>query len=135
MNLPPSPPLPQPDDVLAAARRLEGVAHRTPVLRSATIDREYGAQLFFKPENLQRTGSFKFRGAYNALAHFNAAQRERGVLTLSAGNHSQAIALAARQHDIPALVVMPEDAAVSKMAATRGYGAQVMTYNRFSDYR
>lgn len=127
--------LPQPADVLAAAQRLAGVAHRTPVLRSGMADELLGAQLFFKCENLQRTGSFKFRGAYNALAQLDGAQRQRGVLTFSAGNHAQAIALAARLLDIPALVVMPEDAAVSKMAAARSYGAQVVTYNRFTEDR
>jgi threonine dehydratase len=120
---------------LAAAQRLQGVAHRTPVLHSGMADELLGAQLFFKCENLQRTGSFKFRGAYNALAQLDAAQRQRGVLTFSAGNHAQAIALAARLLDIPALVVMPEDAAAAKMAAARSYGAQVVTYNRFSEDR
>lgn len=126
---------PSPDDVIAAAQRLAGKAQRTPVLRSGTLDRQLGAQLFFKCENLQRTGSVKFRGAYNALAQFDDAQRERGALTFSAGNHAQAIALAARLHDSPALVVMPEDAAVAKMAAAREYGAQVVTYNRYTEDR
>lgn len=132
---PSSLPLPTAADVHAAAQRLQGVAHRTPVLRSGSADRMLGAQLFFKCENLQRTGSFKFRGAYNALAQLPEAQRERGVLTFSAGNHAQAIALAARLLDVPALIVMPEDAAVSKMMATREYGAQVVTYNRFTEDR
>ena len=134
MNCPALPP-PTAADIHAAAQRLQGVAHRTPVLRSGMADKLLGAQVFFKCENLQRTGSFKFRGAYNALAQFSPQQRERGVLTFSAGNHAQAIALAARLLDIPALVVMPEDAAVSKMAATRAYGAQVVTYNRFTEDR
>jgi len=134
MQLPAMPP-PTPADVLAAAQRLQGVAHRTPVLRSGSADRLLGAQLFFKSENLQRTGSFKFRGAYNALAQLPDAQRERGVLAFSAGNHAQAIAMAARLLDIPALIVMPEDAAASKIAATREYGAQVVTYNRFTEDR
>ena len=128
-------PPPTAADVSAAALRLQNVAHRTPVLHSGMADELLGAQVFFKCENLQRTGSFKFRGAYNALAQLDAAQRERGVLTFSAGNHAQAIALAARLLDIPALIVMPEDAAASKMAATRGYGAQVVTYNRFTEDR
>lgn len=131
----PTLPLPSTGDVAAAAARLQGVAHRTPVLRSGMADAQVGAQLFFKCENLQRTGSFKFRGAYNALAQFDDAQRQRGVVTFSTGNHAQAIALAARLHDIPALVVMPEDAAAAKMAATRAYGAQVVTYNRHSEDR
>lgn len=132
---PPTLPPPTAADIHAAAQRLQGVAHHTPVLRSGMADKLLGAQVFFKCENLQRTGSFKFRGAYNALAQFSPQQRERGVLTFSAGNHAQAIALAARLLDIPALVVMPEDAAVSKMAATRAYGAQVVTYNRFTEDR
>ncbi len=121
--------LPTASDVQLAAERLHGVAHRTPVLRSSTADALLGAQVFFKCENLQRTGSFKFRGAYNALAQYTPKQRELGVLTFSAGNHAQAIALAARMLDIPALVVMPQDAAGSKMAAARAYGAQVVTYD------
>ncbi|MBW8465046.1 threo-3-hydroxy-L-aspartate ammonia-lyase [Acidovorax sp.] len=134
-SMPPSVSLPTHDDVAAAARRLAGVAHHTPVMRCNTIDERLGAKLFFKCENLQRTGAFKFRGAYNALAQFSDAQREHGVLTFSAGNHAQAIALSARLLDMPALVVMPEDAAASKMAATREYGAQVVTYNRYTEDR
>ena len=136
MNLP-SPPavLPTPDDVTAAAHRLAGVARRTPVMRCTTIDERLGTQMFFKCENLQRTGAFKLRGAYNALAQFSDAQRRGGVLTFSAGNHAQAIALAALMLDMPALIVMPEDAAASKMAATRAYGAQVVTYNRHTEDR
>ncbi|WP_370678553.1 threo-3-hydroxy-L-aspartate ammonia-lyase [Comamonas sp. GB3 AK4-5] len=122
-------PLPTYDDVLAAAERLKNIAHTTPVLRCGTADRMYRAQFFFKSENLQRSGSFKFRGAFNTLARFTPEQRKAGVLTFSAGNHAQAIALSARLLDIPALIVMPEDAAASKMAATREYGAQVVTYN------
>lgn len=130
MPLPSSAPLPTAQDVLAAEQLLTGVAHRTPVLRSTTIDRLFGAELHFKCENLQRTGSFKFRGAYAALAALTPAQRDKGVLAYSSGNHAQAVALAARQLDIPALIVMPEDATAAKLAATRGYGAQVVTYNR-----
>ena len=122
-------PLPTYDNVVDAAERLKNVAHTTPVLRCGTADRQYRAQFFFKCENLQRTGAFKFRGAYNALSRFTPEQRKAGVLTFSAGNHAQAIALSARLLDIPALIVMPEDAAASKMAATREYGAQVVTYN------
>ena len=123
------------DDVAAAARRLKGMAHRTPVLRSSTADERLGAQLFFKCENLQRTGAFKFRGAFNTVAQFTDEQRERGVLAFSAGNHAQAIALSARLLDMPAAIVMPEDAPASKMAATRDYGAQVFTYNRYTEDR
>lgn len=123
------------DDVAAAAHRLHGMAHRTPVLRSTSADEMLGAQLFFKCENLQRTGAFKFRGAFNALAQFADEQRERGVLAFSAGNHAQAVALSARLLDMPALIVMPEDAPASKMAATREYGAQVVTYNRYTEDR
>ena len=123
------------DDVAAAAHRLKGMAHRTPVLRSSTADERLGAQLIFKCENLQRTGAFKFRGAFNTLAQFTDEQRERGVLAFSAGNHAQAIALSARLLDMPAAIVMPEDAPASKMAATRDYGAQVVTYNSYTEDR
>ena len=135
MTLPSLPPAPTYDDLAAAAHRLHGIAHRTPVLRSSTADELLGAQLFFKCENLQRTGAFKFRGAFNTLAQFTDEQRERGVLAFSAGNHAQAIALSARLLDMPAVIVMPEDAPASKMAATRGYGAQVVTYNRYTEDR
>ena len=128
-------PPPTYDDVAAAAHRLKGMAHRTPVLRSTSADESTGAQVFFKCENLQRTGAFKFRGAYNTLAQFTPEQRERGVLAFSAGNHAQAIALSARLLDMPAVIVMPEDAPASKMAATREYGAQVVTYNRYTEDR
>lgn len=131
----PSLTLPTYDDVAAAAHRLKGMAHRTPVLRSNTADERLGAQLFFKCENLQRTGAFKFRGAFNTLAQFTDEQRERGVLAFSAGNHAQAVALSARLLDMPAAIVMPEDAPASKMAATRDYGAQVVTYNRYTEDR
>ncbi|WP_288012482.1 threo-3-hydroxy-L-aspartate ammonia-lyase [Diaphorobacter sp.] len=126
---------PSAQDVLEAAHRLKGMAHRTPVLRSSTADAMLGAQLFFKCENLQRTGAFKFRGAFNALAQLDDAQRERGVLTFSAGNHAQAVALAARLLDMPALILMPENAPASKMAATRQYGAQVATYDPVTEDR
>lgn len=126
---------PSAEDVIQAAHRLKGMAHRTPVLRSSTADELLGVQLFFKCENLQRTGAFKFRGAFNALSQFDDEQRERGVITFSAGNHAQAIALAARLLDMPALILMPEDAPTSKMAATRQYGAQVATYNPVTEDR
>ena len=135
--MPPLPDLiaPTAHDVVEAAHKLKGIAHRTPVLRSNSIDEMLGAQLFFKCENLQRTGAFKFRGAFNALAQLDEDQRERGVITFSAGNHAQAIALAARLLDMPALVLMPDDAPTSKMAATREYGAQVLTYDPVTEDR
>ncbi|MBY0453504.1 MAG: threo-3-hydroxy-L-aspartate ammonia-lyase [Burkholderiaceae bacterium] len=134
MNLPPL-PLPSPEDVVQAAHRLKGLAHRTPVLCSHTADRLLNAHVFFKCENLQRTGSIKFRGAFNTLAQFTSEQCRRGVLAFSGGNHGQAIALAARLLDMPALILMPEDVSPSKMAATREYGAQVVTYNRYTEDR
>ncbi|MDR6534493.1 threo-3-hydroxy-L-aspartate ammonia-lyase [Variovorax soli] len=127
--------LPTFDDVAAAALRLEGHAHRTPVLRSRTADEELGAQLFFKCENLQRMGAFKFRGAFNALAKFDPAQRRGGVVAFSSGNHAQAIALSARILGMPATIVMPHDAPAAKVAATRGYGGQVVIYDRYKDDR
>ena len=127
--------LPTYDDVAEAAHRLKGMAHRTPVLRSSTADALLGAKLFFKCENLQRMGAFKFRGAFNALAQFTEAQRQRGVLAFSSGNHAQAIALSARLLEMPAVIVMPQDAPAAKIAATRGYGAEVVTYDRFTEDR
>lgn len=127
--------LPTYADVEAAASRLDGVAHRTPVMTSRRLDDRVGASLSFKCENLQRVGAFKFRGGYNALSQFDAAQRRAGVVTYSSGNHAQAIALAARLLDIPATIVMPTDAPAAKMAATRGYGATVVTYDRYTEDR
>jgi threonine dehydratase len=127
--------LPDYDDVLAASARLAGVAHRTPVLTSRTADALTGATLFFKCENLQRSGAFKFRGAYNAIASLDAAQRRAGVVAYSSGNHAQAIAYAASLLSVPATIVMPQDAPESKLAATRGYGGQVVTYDRYTDDR
>ncbi|NDZ13782.1 threo-3-hydroxy-L-aspartate ammonia-lyase [Variovorax sp. WS11] len=127
--------LPTFDDVAAAARRIEGHAHRTPVLRSRTADEELGAQLFFKCENLQRMGAFKFRGAFNALSKFDEQQRRGGVVAFSSGNHAQAIALAARILGMPATIVMPHDAPAAKVAATKGYGGQVVIYDRYKDDR
>ncbi len=127
--------LPSYDDVAAAARRIEGHAHRTPVLRSRTADAALGAEVFFKCENLQRMGAFKFRGAFNALSRFDAAQRRAGVVTFSSGNHAQAISLAARELGIPATIVMPQDAPAAKLAATRGYGGQVVLYDRYTQDR
>ncbi|QVN21649.1 threo-3-hydroxy-L-aspartate ammonia-lyase [Burkholderia pyrrocinia] len=130
-----SPTLPTYDDVAAAAARLEGHAHRTPVMTSRTIDEALGAQVFFKCENLQRMGAFKFRGAFNALSRFDAEQRRHGGVAFSSGNHAQAIALAARILGIPATIVMPQDAPAAKMAATRGYGGNVVTYDRYTEDR
>jgi threonine dehydratase len=127
--------LPTYDDVVAAAGRLAGHAHRTPVLRSRFADALLGAELFFKCENLQRAGAFKFRGAFNALARFDAAQRRAGVVAFSSGNHAQAIALAAQLLGMPATIVMPHDSPAMKLAATRGYGAEVVIYDRFTEDR
>ena len=127
--------LPSFDDVAAAAARLEGHAHRTPVMRSRTIDSELSAQLFFKCENLQRMGAFKFRGAFNALSKFDERQRKAGVVTFSSGNHAQAIALSARLLEMAATIVMPNDAPAAKIAATRGYGGNVVLYDRFTQDR
>jgi len=128
-------PTPTYDDVIAAARRIAGHAHRTPVLASRTLNDELGAQLFFKCENLQRMGAFKFRGAYNALACFDERQRRAGVVAFSSGNHAQAIALAARLLGMPAVIVMPHDAPAAKVAATRGYGGEVVGYDRYREDR
>ena len=127
--------LPTYDDVAAAAARLEGHAHRTPVLRSATADARWGAQFFFKCENFQRMGAFKFRGAFNALSKFDAAQKKAGAIAFSSGNHAQAVALSARLLGMPAVIVMPQDAPAAKLAATRGYGAEVVMYDRFTEDR
>lgn len=127
--------LPTYDDVVAASARIAGHAHRTPVLTSRTANEELGAEVFFKCENMQRMGAFKFRGAYNALARFDAEQRRAGVVAFSSGNHAQAIALSARLMGIPATIVMPLDAPVSKVAATKGYGAQVVLYDRYTQDR
>ena len=118
------------DDIAAAAGRLRGIAHRTPVHTSATVDERTEARVFFKCENFQRMGAFKFRGAYNALARLSPAQRARGVLTYSSGNHGQAVALAGRLLGAPVTVVMPADAPAVKVAATRGYGGDVVLYER-----
>ncbi len=122
-------------DVLLAAERIKPWAHRTPVLRSRTADAEIGAQVFFKCENFQRMGAFKFRGAMNALSQFNETQRKHGVITFSSGNHAQGTALAAQLLGIPAVIVMPLDAPAAKVAATRGYGAEVVTYDRYTEDR
>jgi len=128
------------DDIRAAAERLAGHAHRTPVRTSRTGDQRTGATLFFKCENFQRMGAFKFRGAYNALAQFTAEQRHAGVIAFSSGNHAQAIALSARLLRIPSVIVMPQDSPSAKLAATRGYqqdqpGSQVILYDRYTEDR
>lgn len=123
------------DDIAAAHERVRGAAHRTPVLTSVTADELTGAKLFFKCENFQRMGAFKFRGAYNAIARFSPDQKKAGVIAFSSGNHAQAIALSAREQGIPAVIVMPADAPAVKLAATRGYGAEVITYDRYTQDR
>ncbi|MFO6247365.1 pyridoxal-phosphate dependent enzyme, partial [Pseudomonas aeruginosa] len=127
--------LPTYDDVIAAAARIAGHANRTPVMSSRTLDEELGAEVFFKCENLQRMGAFKFRGAFNALSRFSAEQRAAGVVAFSSGNHAQAIALSARLLGIPATIVMPADAPAVKIEATRGYGGQVVLYDRYTEDR
>ncbi len=123
------------EDVAAAAARIRGAAHRTPVLTSTTADSITGARIFFKAENLQRMGAFKFRGAYNAIARLDAEARKRGVLAFSSGNHAQAIALAGRLQGVATTIVMPTDAPLIKLSATRGYGAEVVTYERKTEDR
>jgi threo-3-hydroxy-L-aspartate ammonia-lyase len=127
--------LPTYEDVAAAARRLQGQAHRTPVLRSTTADRLLKAEVYFKCENLQRMGAFKFRGAFNSLSKFTPAQREAGVIAFSSGNHAQAIALSARLLGIPATILMPLDAPQAKVDATRGYGGEVILFDRYTQDR
>ena len=123
------------DDVDRAAGRLLGVAHRTPVLTSRTLNERVGAELFLKAENLQRMGAFKFRGAYNAIASIKPDDQAKGVASFSSGNHAQALALAASLHEIPAVILMPEDAPELKVKATKGYGAEVVTYDRYGEER
>ena len=128
-------PAPTYVDVVDAAARLEGVAHRTPVLTSTTANERTGASIFFKCENFQRMGAFKFRGAYNAISHFDYMQRDAGVVTFSSGNHAQAIALSARLAGIHATILMPHDAPAAKVAATQGYGGEVIIYDRYKENR
>jgi len=127
--------IPDYGDVVDAAERLRGIAHRTPVLTSRTADARTGATLLFKCENFQRMGAFKFRGAYNAISRFSAEQRKSGVLTYSSGNHAQAIALSAKLLGVKSAIIMPHDAPASKLAATRQYGGEIVTYNRYSESR
>ncbi|MFF4836897.1 pyridoxal-phosphate dependent enzyme [Streptomyces sp. NPDC001315] len=131
-----TPPLPITlDDVLDAAARLKGVAHRTPVLRSRILDGLVGAEVFLKCENFQRVGAFKFRGAYNAASRLTPEQLARGIAAYSSGNHAQAVALAARELGTTAVIVMPEDAPRSKRDATAAYGAEIVTYDRYTGDR
>jgi threonine dehydratase len=123
------------DDVASAARMLAGRCHRTPVIASHTVDERCGARVLFKCENLQRAGAFKFRGAYNALMRLPAEQKRRGVVAYSSGNHAQAVALAGQLLRIPALIVMPRDAPPVKAEATRGYGAEIVFYERGGEAR
>jgi threonine dehydratase len=123
------------EDVQSAARQISGVANRTPVFTSRKFNALAGTEVFFKCENMQRVGAFKFRGAYNALSRLTPGQKARGVVTHSSGNHAQGVALAAALLGISAVVVMPDDAPVSKVAATRDYGAEIITYNRQAQSR
>jgi len=123
------------ESIRQAAERLRGVAHRTPVLTSRQFDDAAGARVFFKAENLQRGGAFKFRGAYNTIAALPEADRARGILAYSSGNHAQAVALSARLFGVPAAIVMPADAPPLKITATRGYGAEVVLYDRYNESR
>lgn len=123
------------EDVRGAARRLDGVANRTPLLTSRALNEAVGADLFLKAENLQRGGAFKFRGAFNKISTLSQEELGRGVTTFSSGNHAQAVALAARITGTTATILMPEDAPEVKLAATRGYGAEVITYNRYRENR
>ena len=122
-------------EIAAAAARLKGVAHRTPVVSSRTLDELLGLQVLMKAENLQRMGAFKFRGGYNAVNVLSEAERARGVVAFSSGNHAQAVALAAQLHGCAATIVMPHDAPALKLAATRGYGAEVIVYDRYREDR
>jgi threo-3-hydroxy-L-aspartate ammonia-lyase len=123
------------DDVREAAARIEGLVHRTPVLTSRHLDEATGASVFLKAENQQRIGAFKFRGACNAIASLDVAERDRGVVAASSGNHAQAVALAARLHGARATILMPHDAPANKLEATRGYGAEVIGFDRFTEDR
>lgn len=127
--------LPNFDDVKRAASRLAGAAHKTPVLTSRTADAITGATLFFKAENFQRSGAFKFRGAYNSIAALSGAQRAKGVVAFSSGNHAQALAYAAKLLGVPVTIVMPKDAPAIKVAATKGYGAKIVFFDRYTEDR
>jgi threonine dehydratase len=135
MNAPDRPLAVEYADVAAAAERLAGHAHRTPVLTSHSVNERTGARVFFKCENLQRIGAFKFRGAYNAMSRLSEEERRRGVLAYSSGNHAQAVALAGKLLGIRVTIVMPEDAPAVKIEATRGYGAEVVLYDKHKEVR
>jgi len=135
MTTPTSVTLPTFSDVESAARQIAGVAHRTPVAASRSVNTRTGADVFFKCENLQRAGAFKFRGAYNALSRLTADERRRGVVTFSSGNHAQAIALAGQILGVPRVVVMPSDAPAVKQIATEGYGGEIVLYDRDREVR
>src|SRR5579872_3414580 len=123
------------DDVLAAAARLRGQAHRTPVHTAHSLDDAAAMGVWLKCEQFQRGGAFKFRGAYNKIATLPAEQREHGVVAFSSGNHAQAVALCARIFGVPAVICMPTDAPAVKVTATRGYGAEIVLYDRMKDDR
>nr|WP_314264729.1 threo-3-hydroxy-L-aspartate ammonia-lyase [uncultured Moellerella sp.] len=127
--------LPTFDDVVAAHNRIKAYINATPIFTSTTINQQLGAELYFKCENYQKMGAFKFRGAMNALSQFSDSQRKTGVITFSSGNHAQAIALAARTLGMPATIIMPADAPEAKIAATKGYGGKVVTYDRYTEDR
>jgi threonine dehydratase len=127
--------LPTFDDVQSAVRQIAGAAHRTPVATSRTVNRRTGAEVFFKCENLQRAGAFKIRGALNKLATLTPAERARGVIAFSSGNHAQGVALASRMVGTTAVVCMPKDAPALKLEATQNYGAEVVFYDRITDDR
>lgn len=127
--------LPDYNDIVAAAERIADYANKTPVMTSRTVNEEFGAEVFFKCENFQRMGAFKFRGAMNALRQFTPQQRAAGVVTFSSGNHAQAIALSAKLLGIPATIIMPHDAPAAKVAATKGYGGNVVVYDRYTEDR
>lgn len=127
--------LPDYNDIVAAAERIADYANKTPVMTSRTVNEEFGAEIFFKCENFQRMGAFKFRGAMNALRQFTPQQRAAGVVTFSSGNHAQAITLSAKLLGIPATIIMPHDAPAAKVAATKGYGGNVVVYDRYTEDR
>ncbi|EGT0661039.1 threo-3-hydroxy-L-aspartate ammonia-lyase [Citrobacter werkmanii] len=127
--------LPDYNDIVAAAERIADYANKTPVMTSRTVNEEFGAEVFFKCENFQRMGAFKFRGAMNALRQFTPQQRAAGVVTFSSGNHAQAIALSAKLLGVPATIIMPHDAPAAKVAATKGYGGNVVIYDRYTEDR
>jgi threo-3-hydroxy-L-aspartate ammonia-lyase len=135
MNAPDRPLAVTWEDVASAAERLAGHAHRTPVMTSRTVDARTGARVFFKCENLQRIGAFKFRGAYNAVSRLSAEEKKRGILAYSSGNHAQAVALAGRELGVRVVIVMPQDAPAVKIEATRGYGAEVVLYDKTKEIR